>query len=64
MIQGYKVTTYTISAHKGLQKNLQLPGRKKILQGEYSHGHHLWGRLDQLRVWPPDSFSWGSKQRS
>ena len=29
MIQGYKVTTYTILAHKGLQKTFQITRQEK-----------------------------------
>jgi hypothetical protein len=49
MIQGYKATTYTISAHKGLQKTFQIARQEKdTVSEETSSGHICW-RLDQLR---------------
>ena len=44
-------------------KNLPLAGRKNIQEAEreVTRSVHIWGRLDQLRGWPPGWFSWISE---
>jgi hypothetical protein len=50
MIQGYKVTTYTILSHKGLQKTFKITRQEKDTVSEETISGHIWWRLDQLRV--------------
>ena len=56
MIQGYKVTTYTILAHKGLQKTFQITRQEKDTVSEETSSGHIWWRLDQLRGCPQAEF--------
>ena len=42
-------------------KNLPLAGRRNIQRGTWPGQFTSWGRLDQLRGWPPGWFSWSSE---